>query len=148
MTRPNVDEYFMNMCDLVARRSTCIRRCVGAVIVKDKHVLSTGYNGAPVGMIHCDTVGCYRENNHIPSGERHELCRAVHAEANAIAQAARFGTSIDGASIYTTCIPCVMCLKLILNAGIKEIIYRDDYNDPLAKQIIEDSGIAIRRYLG
>lgn len=147
MTRPSLDEYFMDMCELVSRRSTCMRRTVGAVIVKDKHVLATGYNGAPMGLLHCDMVGCIREQNHIPSGERQELCRAVHAEANAITQAAYFGVSINGASMYTTFLPCVSCTKMIINSGIKEVIYLNEYTDELAKQMMEESNIILRKFV-
>lgn len=108
----------------VAKRSTCLRRQIGAVIVKDKRILATGYNGAPSGLRHCMEVGCLREELHIPSGQQQELCRATHAEQNAVAQAARYGTSIEGATIYSTCQPCVMCAKILLNSGIVEIVYQ------------------------
>ena len=146
IVRPDIDEYFMMMAVLVASRSTCIRRKVGAVIVKDKRVLSTGYNGPPRGMAHCDETGCIREQLHVPSGERHELCRGLHAEQNAVIQAAVFGTSIDGASIYVTNHPCSVCAKILINAGIKEIIYDEYYHDELAEEILKESGIKVRQF--
>lgn len=144
--RPSLDEYFMEMAHLAATRSTCLRRKVGAVIVKDKRVLSTGYNGAPKGLPHCEEVGCLRENLDVPTGERHELCRGVHAEQNAIIQAAVFGTSIKDGKIYTTNRPCVVCTKLLINANISEIIYDDDYIDELAQEILSHSKVKVRQY--
>ncbi len=144
--RPSLDEYFMKMAYLASTRSTCLRRKVGAVIVKDKRVLSTGYNGAPKGLPHCDEVGCIREALDVPTGERHELCRGVHAEQNAIIQAAVFGTSIKDGKIYTTNHPCVVCAKLLINASISEIIYDDDYVDELAKEVLGQSGLKVRRF--
>jgi dCMP deaminase len=144
--RPSLDEYFMKMAYLASTRSTCLRRKVGAVIVKDKRVLSTGYNGAPKGLPHCDEVGCIREALDVPTGERHELCRGVHAEQNAIIQAAVFGTSIKDGKIYTTNHPCVVCAKLLINASISEIIYDDDYVDELAKEVLSQSGVKVRRF--
>jgi dCMP deaminase len=147
MSRPDADEYFMKMVDLVSSRTTCLRRRVGAVLVKDGHVISTGYNGAPRGLKHCEEVGCIREQMKIPSGERHELCRAVHAEQNAVIQAAYHGIATKGATLYTTGWPCTMCSKIIINAGIEEIVFRDDnYNDPLSKEILKESGIKMRKY--
>jgi dCMP deaminase len=134
------------MADLVATRSTCLRRQVGAVIMKEKRVLTTGYNGAPKGLKHCAEVGCIRTQNNIESGTRHELCRGVHAEQNAVIQAAYFGASIKDASIYTTNFPCVMCAKILVNAGIIEVIYKDDYEDPLSKNIMNESKVVVRRY--
>ncbi|WP_290902673.1 dCMP deaminase family protein, partial [Ferroglobus sp.] len=119
--RPSLDEYFMEIAKVVAKRSTCLRQNVGAVIVKDKRILSTGYNGAPMGLPHCLDIGCLREELNVPSGERHELCRAVHAEQNAIIQAAVHGVSIKGATLYTTHQPCIMCAKMIINAGIVRV---------------------------
>lgn len=144
--RPSVDEYFMRMAYLVASRSTCTRRKVGAVVVKEKHVLTTGYNGPPKGLAHCDVTGCLRERLNIPPGERHELCRGVHAEQNAIIQAAYFGQSLKGATMYVTNHPCSVCIKMIINAGIEEIVYDQGYPDELAKDIVAESGIKIRRY--
>ncbi|MBU0497381.1 MAG: dCMP deaminase family protein [Candidatus Thermoplasmatota archaeon] len=145
MSRPSYDAYFMEMAHVVAKRSTCQRRKVGAILVKNKHILSTGYNGAPKGMRHCDDVGCLRSNQGIPSGERHELCRGLHAEQNAIIQAAVFGISIEGSTIYCTDTPCVVCVKMLINAGVKEIIYAGEYPDQLAKEMIEESGIKIKK---
>ncbi len=144
MQRPSNDEYFMNMAQLVSTRSTCMRRKVGAVIVKEKRVLSTGYNGSPKGTRHCDEVGCIREKLNVPSGTRHELCRGVHAEQNAVTQAAYFGVSVDGSVIYTTTYPCSLCAKILINAGIKEIIYSEGYPDDLAKDLLVEAGIVIR----
>lgn len=138
------DEYFMEMAKLAAKRSTCLRRNVGAVIVQDKHVLSTGYNGAPKGIAHCaEKGGCYREQHGIPSGERHELCRALHAEQNAIIQAANYGQSIEGATIYITHQPCVICAKMIINAGIDRIVVDQGYPDEMAVEILEEAGLRI-----
>jgi dCMP deaminase len=145
-TRPSIDEYFMKMAHLASERSTCLRRKVGAVITKEKRVLSTGYNGAPKGLPHCEEVGCVRENLDVPTGERHELCRGVHAEQNAIIQAAVFGTSIKDGKIYTTNHPCVVCAKLLINASITEIIYDDDYIDELAKEVLAQSNVKVRRF--
>ncbi len=144
--RPSWDEYFMRLAYLVSTRSTCTRRHVGAVIVKDKRVLTTGYNGPPKGLMHCDKTGCLRENLKIPSGERHELCRGLHAEQNAIIQAAVYGVSIKDATIYVTNHPCVVCAKMIINAQIKEIVYSEGYPDDLAKLMLMESGIKVRRY--
>ena len=144
--RPNPDEYFMQMAHLVKQRSTCPRRSVGAVIVKNKHVLSTGYNGNPKGMKHCEEIGCLREELSVPSGQRHELCTGLHAEQNAIIQAAVFGVSIDGAVIYLTNTPCSVCAKMLINAGVQEIIYQDGYPDKLAQKILDDSKIKIRKF--
>ncbi len=144
MKRPSYDEYFMEMAHVVSKRSTCLRRHVGAILVKDKHILSTGYNGAPKGLKHCSEVGCIRENMNIPSGERHELCRGLHAEQNAIIQAAVFGTSIKGSTLYCTNTPCVVCVKMLINAGVEEIVYSGDYPDDLAKKMLAESKIKIR----
>ncbi len=139
--RPTWDEYFMEMAELTAKRSTCLRRHVGAVIVKDKHIIATGYNGAPRGLSHCaDLGGCLREKLGVPSGERHELCRALHAEQNAIIQAATLGQSIEGASIYITHQPCVICAKMIINAGIDKIVVKEGYPDELSMELLEEAG--------
>lgn len=143
MNRPSWDEYFMEIAEVVKKRSTCLRREVGAIIVRDNRILSTGYNGAPKGLRHCLETGCMRSNLNVPSGERHELCRGLHAEQNAIIQAAVFGTAIDGATIYTTLSPCVLCTKMIINSGIKRIVLREAYNDPLSIDMLEESGIQI-----
>ena len=144
--RMDLDEYFMRVAKLVSKRSTCIRRPVGAIVTKNKRILTTGYNGAPRNLRHCLEVGCLREQLGIRSGERHELCRGVHAEQNAIIQGAVFGTTLEGGSIYTTTFPCVMCSKIIINAGLKEIVYADGYPDDLSKELLEESGIILRHY--
>lgn len=146
MKRPSWDEYFMEIAELVKTRSTCRRRQVGAVIVQDKQILTTGYNGAPKGLGHCLDMGCDREKLKIPSGQRHELCRAVHAEQNAIAQAAYSGVSIKGATIYSTTRPCVLCAKLIINAGIKKIVYKGEYGFDMAMEILKEGNIDIQKY--
>lgn len=143
-TRPTWDEYFMTLANEVATRTTCIRRAVGAVIVKDNRILATGYNGVPSGMRHCEEVGCLRQELGIPSGERNEICRGLHAEQNAIIQAARYGTIIDGAKIYVNTQPCVVCAKMCINAGIKEIIYQNPYPDELAMSMLEEAGMKVR----
>ena len=143
MSRPTWDEYFMEITHLVARRSTCLRRQVGAVLVKDKNILATGYNGSPTGVAHCLDVGCLREKLGIPSGERHELCRGLHAEQNAIIQAAKHGTNIDNATLYCTTKPCIICSKMIINAGIKRVVYEQGYPDSIAAEMIGETGIVI-----
>ena len=142
MARPSWDEYFMEMAELAAQRSTCLRRHVGAVIVKDRHAVATGYNGAPSGVAHCDEIGgCLRQQLNVPSGQRHEICRALHAEQNAIIQAAKMGNTIDGATIYVTHQPCAICAKMIINSGIKRIIIKEAYPDEMAEQILAEAGI-------
>ncbi|MCT4585580.1 MAG: dCMP deaminase family protein [Peptostreptococcaceae bacterium] len=143
--RPNWDEYFMDIAKLVSTRSTCIRRHVGAVIVRERQILSTGYNGAPKGLNHCINIGCEREKLNIPSGQRHEICRGVHAEQNAIVQAAYNGISIKGSTIYTTVRPCILCAKLIINAGIKVIIFEGEYASDKAMDLIKEADIEIIR---
>lgn len=145
MSRPSWPEYFMDITRLVAKRSTCLRRHVGAILVKDKRILATGYNGAPAGMKHCEEIGCLREDASIPSGERHELCRALHAEQNAIIQAAYHGISINGSILYCTNKPCVICTKMIINAGIQKIFYEDGYDDPLSDQMLAETGLELVR---
>lgn len=142
--RPSWDEYFMSIADQVATRSTCLRRQIGAVLVRDKRILATGYNGVPSGLKHCAEVGCIREKLGIPSGTQHELCRGLHAEQNTVIQAARYGINIDGATIYCTAHPCVQCTKILLNAGIKTIVYRDSYPDELSNILLVESGIEVR----
>ncbi len=136
----------MEIAHLVKKRATCLRRQVGAVIVKDKNILATGYNGAPSGVEHCLTRGCLREKLGIPSGERHEICRGLHAEQNAIIQAAKHGTSIEGATLYCTNQPCGICAKMIINAGIRTLIYEDGYPDALAAEMIGESGLTCVQY--
>jgi dCMP deaminase len=146
MSRPGWDEYFMEITRLVAKRSTCLRRQVGAVLVKDKNILATGYNGAPSGVAHCLDVGCLREKLNIPSGERHELCRGLHAEQNAIIQAAKHGTNIDDSILYCTTMPCIICSKMVINAGIRRIVYQEGYCDQLAGEMIRESGVVIEMF--
>ncbi|MFZ3209601.1 MAG: cytidine/deoxycytidylate deaminase family protein [Geobacteraceae bacterium] len=148
MSRPDWDEYFMEITHLVARRSTCLRRQVGAVVVKEKNILATGYNGAPSGVAHCLDVGCLREKLHIPSGERHELCRGLHAEQNAVIQAAKHGISIDGAILYCTTMPCIICSKILINAGIRRVVYAEGYADQLAAEMIQESGVQVEKFAG
>lgn len=143
--RPSWDEYFLEVARLVAKRATCLRRRVGAVLVRDKKILATGYNGAPSGLKHCIDIGCIREKLKIPSGERHELCRGLHAEQNVILQAALYGASTKGSTLYITNQPCVICTKMLINAGIKEIVISDGYPDKLAKKFLKDAKIKIRR---
>lgn len=143
--RPSWDEYFMEMAVLTAKRSTCLRRNVGAVIVQDKHIVATGYNGAPRGLEHCAerTDGCLRQKLGVPSGQKHELCRALHAEQNAIIQAATLGQSIEGATIYITHQPCIICAKMIINAGINRIVVKEGYPDEMATDILREAGLKI-----
>ena len=144
MNRPSWDEYFMQMAELTAQRSTCLRRQVGAIIVKEKHIIATGYNGAPKGLPHCEELGgCLREKLEIPSGERHELCRALHAEQNAIIQAATLRQSIEGATIYITHQPCIICAKMIINAGISRIVIRRGYPDEMSRGMLREAGLKV-----
>ncbi len=145
-SRPSWDEYFMSITKEVSTRSTCIRRKVGAIIVKNKRILSTGYNGTPAGITHCTEETCLRTKFNIPSGEKHELCRGLHAEQNAIIQAALHGVSIAGADIYITTQPCSICTKMLINAGIKKFTYQNPYNDPLALEMIKEAGIEVEIY--
>jgi len=143
--RPSWDEYFMDMAEIVKTRSTCLRRQVGAVIVKDKRILASGYNGAPTGLKHCEETGCLREQLGIPSGQRHELCRGLHAEQNAIIQASLHGVKLEGATIYVTIQPCVLCAKMVINAGISKLVFKGDYPDELSWQMLQESGIELKR---
>jgi dCMP deaminase len=145
LTRKSKDIYFSEIADLVSSRSTCVRNQVGAVIVKDSKILSTGYNGAPKKLPHCEDVGCIRDELGIKPGERHELCRGLHAEQNAIIQAAFHGVSVNGAKIYCTTRPCSICTKMLINAGIFEIIYIEEYEDELASQLVIEAGLNLRR---
>jgi len=133
----------MNITEFVAQRSTCTRRAVGAVIVKDKRILSTGYNGAPSGIRHCLDVGCLRETLNVPSGERHELCRGIHAEQNAIIQAAYHGVSVKDATLFCTNLPCSICAKMIINAGIKTIYFKSGYADPMSLELLGEAGVEV-----
>lgn len=139
------DEYFMQIAHLVAQRSTCLRRNVGAVIVKDKRMLATGYNGAPRGLKHCLEIGCVREKLKIPSGERHELCRGLHGEQNAIIQASLYGISVKDSTVYITNQPCIICAKMLINAGVSEIVITGEYPDKMSAQMLRQAKIRIRR---
>lgn len=143
--RPSWDEYFMSIARLVAGRSTCLRRNVGAVLVRDRHILATGYNGPPAGLPHCDETGCVREQRGVPTGERHELCRGIHAEQNAIIQSANYGTGIRGATVYTTLHPCSVCAKMIINAGLVRVVTDDSYPDDLASDMLKAAGIIVEK---
>lgn len=136
----------MEMAELTAKRSTCMRRQVGAVIVKDRHAIATGYNGAPRGIMHCEERGgCIRQQLGVPSGQRHELCMALHAEQNAIIQAAAMGHGIEGGTIYITHQPCAICAKMIINAGISRIVIKEGYPDELAASILDEAGLEIEK---
>ncbi len=141
--RPDWQTYFMEIAKLIATRSTCVRRKVGAIIVKDNRILTTGYNGTPTGIRHCLDRGCLRDELNIPSGERHELCRGMHAEQNAIVQAASHGVSIESGEIYCTNQPCIICAKMIINAGIKKIIIGNSYPDELASEMLNEAGLKV-----
>jgi dCMP deaminase len=143
MERLSWDDYFMEITRLVAQRSTCLRRQIGAVIVRDRRILATGYNGAPRGLPHCSEVGCLRDKLGVPSGQKQELCRALHAEQNAIIQAALFGVSIADSQIYSVTHPCVTCAKMIINAGIKRVVFEDSYPDPLSKEMLDEAGVEV-----
>jgi len=143
--RPSWDEYFLELAHLVAKRSTCLRRSVGAVLVKDKRILATGYNGAPRGLAHCLDTGCLRDKLKIPSGERHELCRALHAEQNALIQASLYGVGVKDSTLYATNQPCVICAKMLINAGIKEIVISDGYPDKMAMDFFKEAKIKVRK---
>ncbi|MEK7218769.1 MAG: deaminase [Patescibacteria group bacterium] len=148
--RPSFHEVFMEIAYTWAKRATCLRRKVGAVIAKDKQQLTAGYNGAPRGVPHCAELGgCLRQKLGIPSGQRHEICRGTHAEQNAITQAAKFGITIEGGTLYCNCFPCVICTKMILNAGIDTVVYDSDYDDPLSKEILgQQKLLKLVRYEG
>jgi dCMP deaminase len=145
--RPSWDSYFMEIAKLVATRSTCLRRHVGAVIVKNKRILATGYNGVPKSLPHCLDIGCLREQKGVPSGERHELCRGIHAEQNAIIQAATSGISIEGAILYCTHHPCSLCVKMILNASIRSVFYLDGYPDELALELAKEGQLHLIQHV-
>lgn len=142
--RPTVDEYFMEIAEVVAKRSTCLRNHVGAVIVRDKRILSTGYNGAPRNLEHCLDIGCMREQQNIASGTMHEICRAVHAEQNAIIQSALHGVSIEDATLYCTHQPCILCAKMIINSKIKRVVFNNNYPDTEALRFFESAGVEVR----
>ena len=141
------DAYFMKIAEVVSQRSTCIKRKVGAVLIKDSHIISTGYNGAPSGFKHCTTETCVRQN--LKSGEKPELCRGIHAEVNCIIQAAIHGTSIKGdTTLYSTTFPCMNCLKLIINAGIKKLVYKEGYNmeNKVKEELLKESDLIIEQF--
>jgi dCMP deaminase len=142
--RPSWDKYFLEVAYLVAKRATCVRRKVGAVLVKDKRILATGYNGAPSGLKHCIEIGCLRQKLKIPSGQRHELCRALHAEQNALIQAALYGISVKESTLYSTNQPCIICAKMLINAGIKEIVIASGYPDKMAMKFLKEAKIKVR----
>ena len=141
--RPNSDEYFLKIASVVAERSTCHRHHVGAVAVRSKHILATGYNGAPSGLKDCLELGCLRNELNIPSGERHEICRGVHAEQNVIIQAGLHGVSLEGSTIYGTHTPCVLCAKMLVNARIKRYVSFAEYNDNAFIDLFQEAGISL-----
>lgn len=141
--RPSWSDYFLSITELVAQRSTCLRRKVGAILVRDKRIISTGYNGAPIKVKHCLELGCLREEKNIPSGQRHELCRGLHAEQNALIQAALHGVSVEDATVYCTNMPCSICSKMLINARIKAIYYKDGYADFLASTMLAEAGVPL-----
>lgn len=145
--RPSWDAYFVDIACRVATRSTCLRRQVGALIVLDKRILATGYNGAPRGLPHCDQTGCLRERLGIPSGQRQEICRALHAEQNAFLQAALHGVPVGGSTIYVTHQPCVTCAKMIVNAGIVRVVCAQSYPDELARSFLTEAGIELELWV-
>ena len=144
--RPSWNEYYMDIAETVKRRSTCMRRQVGALLVLNKKILATGYNGSPKGLRHCSEIGCMRNDLQVPSGERHELCRGLHAEQNAIIQAALHGVKIEGANLYVTHKPCVVCAKMIINAGVERVVFKGDYPDRLSDNMFREAGIVLERY--
>lgn len=145
MKRISFDEYFMEIANLASKRSSCLSRQVGAILVKNNAIISTGYNGAPTKSKHCEEIGCIRKKMQIPSGERLDICRAVHAEQNALLQAAKNGVATDGAKIYITVTPCFQCAKMIVNAGIKEVIVGGNYPDERSMELFEEVGVKIRK---
>lgn len=145
--RPEWDDYFMEITHVVAKRSTCLRRHVGCIMVSDRRILSTGYNGAPKNLKHCGELGgCLREQLNIPSGQRQEICRAAHAEQNAIIQAAVHGVKLENVTCYVTTQPCVTCAKLLINANVKRIVFEGDYPDELARQMLSEAGVELVQY--
>ena len=139
--RPDWDKHFLNIAKIVATRSSCLRRSVGCVIVQDKRILASGYNGAPAGIEHCDVRGCIREQKNVPSGENHEMCWGLHAEQNALIQCAVHGASCKGANLYSTTFPCSICAKMIINAGIKQVFYHEQYNDLISLQLFKEAEV-------
>ncbi len=142
--RKSWDEYFLDIARLVSERSTCLRRHVGAVLVRDKRILCTGYNGAPAGMRHCLELGCLREKLSIPAGERIEICRGIHAEQNALVQAAAFGVSVSGATLYCTHEPCITCAKMLVNARVNSFVVRERYPDQFGRELLKEAGVEVR----
>jgi len=142
--RPNIDEYFLKIASVVAERSTCRRHHIGAVAVRDKHILATGYNGAPSGAKDCLELGCLRDELNIPSGERHEICRGIHAEQNVIIQASLHGISLEGSTIYATHTPCRLCAKMLVNAKIKRYVSSSKYNDDAFLDLFREAGIEVQ----
>jgi dCMP deaminase len=142
-TRPSADEYFLKIASVVAERSTCLRHHMGAVAVKDKHILTTGYNGAAAGLKDCLELGCLRDENNIPSGTRTEICRAIHAEQNVIIQAALHGISLEGCTIYCTHTPCVLCAKMMINAKVKRVVIFTKYADDAFRELFREAGIQV-----
>jgi len=143
LTRPDTDKYFLKIASVVAERSTCRRHHIGAVAVRDKHILATGYNGAPSGFPDCLELGCLRDELHIPSGERQEICRGIHAEQNVIIQATLHGVSLEGSAIYATHTPCVLCAKMLVNAKIKRFVSFGKYNDNSFIDLFKEAGIEV-----
>ena len=143
--RPDWDSYFMDMAKLASRRSSCLRRAVGAVLVRERRLLATGYNGVPSGVSHCEVTGCLRDELNVPSGERHELCRGLHAEQNAIIQAALHGVSTRDADLYCTNLPCIICAKMLINSGVRRVVYLDGYCDPLTEEMLAEVGVELVR---
>jgi dCMP deaminase len=146
MKRPSWDEYFMEITRTVAKRSTCLRRGVGAVVVKNKRILSTGYNGTISGLPHCEEKGCLREKMKVPSGQRQEICRGLHAEQNALLFAAMAGADLQGAVLYSTHQPCLLCAKMIIQSGIKRIVFEGEYPDKLAKEMFAEAEVELIKF--
>ena len=144
--RLTFDDYFMKITHVVAERSTCLKRKVGAIVVKENRILTTGYNGAPKGLKHCAELGCMRKDLNVPSGERHELCRGLHAEQNAIIQGAWHGVKIEGGTLYATYQPCIICVKMMLNAGIKKLVFEGPYTDKLAADMLKEAKLEVVNY--
>ncbi len=143
--RPGWDEYFLQIAELVSKRSTCLRRKVGALVVKDRRILATGYNGTPSGITHCFKVGCLREKMNVPSGKRHELCRGLHAEQNVLLQASLHGVSLKDSTLYITNQPCIICAKMIINAGIREVVVAGSYPDLMALAFLKEAKVKVRK---
>lgn len=141
VVRPDIDEYFLKIASVVAERSTCRRHHVGAVAVRDKHILATGYNGAASGLKDCLELGCLRDDMNVPSGTRHEVCRAIHAEQNVIIQATLHGVSLEGATIYVTHTPCILCAKMLVNAKIKRFVTFGEYADETFRDLFKEANI-------